>query len=67
MVLDSKDPKVSLKEYMYNETRYKMLTTIDPERASSLETHAQDFVNIRWGKYKDMAKPVVAPKPVGEK
>lgn len=33
-----KDPKVPLKEYMYNETRFKMLTTMDPERAEMLET-----------------------------
>lgn len=66
LCLDSKDPKIPLKDYIYNETRYKMLTIIDPERAKDLEHHAQDFVRRRWSHYKEMAKPIESIKTVGE-
>jgi pyruvate-ferredoxin/flavodoxin oxidoreductase len=53
--LDSKDPKVSLKEYIYNETRYNMLTLSNPDAASKLLEEAQADVNQRWQKYKELA------------
>ena len=62
LVLDSKDPKIPLKEYMSNETRFTMLRRINPERASMLEKQAQEFVNVRWNHYKTLAKPVEPPK-----
>ncbi len=36
LVLDSKEPSLPLKDYVYNETRYKSLATADPEVAEAL-------------------------------
>ncbi|RMF04149.1 MAG: pyruvate:ferredoxin (flavodoxin) oxidoreductase [Chloroflexi bacterium] len=53
--LDSRDPKVPLKDYMYKENRYKMLVKSNPEVASQLLTQAQKVVSDRWAKYKQLA------------
>ncbi len=49
--LDSKPPKIPLKDYIYNETRYKMLTKVDPERAERLAQDAQENVHRTWKHY----------------
>ncbi len=54
--LDSRAPKISLKDYAYNETRYRMLTQIDPEAAERLLVLAQEASNERWQKYEQLAK-----------
>ena len=46
--LESKAPKIPLKEYAYMETRYKMLTKSDPEEAEKLIVHAQQDVLDKW-------------------
>ncbi|HER19659.1 MAG TPA: pyruvate:ferredoxin (flavodoxin) oxidoreductase, partial [Chromatiales bacterium] len=46
--LDSKPPKIPMKEYMYNENRYRMLTQSKPEVAEKLLEAAQANVNARW-------------------
>jgi pyruvate-ferredoxin/flavodoxin oxidoreductase len=46
--LDSKPPKIPMKEYMYNENRYRMLTQSKPEVAEHLLEAAQANVNARW-------------------
>lgn len=58
--LDSKGPKVPLKDYVYNETRYKMLTKMDAGRAERLLTLGQQEVFRMWANYKGLAeiKPV---------
>jgi pyruvate-ferredoxin/flavodoxin oxidoreductase len=53
--LDSKAPKVSLKDYAYNETRFKMLAQARPEEAERLLALAQEDVNERWRMYEQMA------------
>ncbi len=53
--LDSKDPKTPLREYMYNENRYRMLTKSNPEVAATLLTAAEKAVTDHWQKYKDLA------------
>lgn len=53
--LDSKEPKVPLKEYIYNETRYNMLTLSNPTVAEELLQEAQSDVAKRWSKYKELA------------
>lgn len=53
--LDSKAPKIPLVEYMYNETRFKMLTKVDPERAKALAELAQAQVNKTWRYYEGLA------------
>ncbi|MBN1286090.1 MAG: pyruvate:ferredoxin (flavodoxin) oxidoreductase [Anaerolineae bacterium] len=53
--LDSKAPKIPLKDYIYNETRYSMLTRSFPDVADRLLAEAQAFVNERWAKYEHLA------------
>lgn len=53
--LDSKEPKVALKDYIYQENRYKMLTKSDPETAKQLLALAEKEVANRWNLYKQMA------------
>jgi pyruvate-ferredoxin/flavodoxin oxidoreductase len=48
LTLDSKAPKVPLRDYVYNETRYSMLVRADEGRAEALLKLAQDDVNERW-------------------
>jgi pyruvate-ferredoxin/flavodoxin oxidoreductase len=53
--LDSKAPKIPLKDYAYNETRFKMLTQSKPEEAERLLALAQGDVNERWRMYEQLA------------
>jgi pyruvate-ferredoxin/flavodoxin oxidoreductase len=53
--LDSKAPKIPLKDYIYNETRYSSLVQRDEERAEMLLKLAQEDVNARWRQYEQMA------------
>ncbi len=53
--LDSKPPKIKLKDYIYMETRYKMLTKSNPEAAERLLNLAQEEVLKRWKIYEQMA------------
>jgi pyruvate-ferredoxin/flavodoxin oxidoreductase len=54
--LDSKAPKISLKDYAYMETRYKMLTKSHPDNAEKLIKLAQEDVNERWIMYENLSK-----------
>ncbi len=54
--LDSKAPKIPIKDYMYSETRFKMLSKIKPDRAARLLEMAQEKVNQRWAYYEYLAK-----------
>jgi len=53
--IDSREPKVPLVDYIYNETRYKMLTKADPARAEILQKMAQAEVSRKWNHYKKLA------------
>jgi pyruvate-ferredoxin/flavodoxin oxidoreductase len=54
--LDSGAPKIDLKEYVYNETRYRMLQAMDPERAKGLLDCAQAGVKSQWSLYEQLSK-----------
>lgn len=54
-VLDSPRPTISLKDYAYNELRYKVLTMTNPTVAEELMKHAQDLVNLKWKTYEELA------------
>ncbi|MCX6315643.1 MAG: pyruvate:ferredoxin (flavodoxin) oxidoreductase [Bacteroidetes bacterium] len=54
-VLDSPRPDISLKDYAYNELRYKVLTLTNPTAAEELMKHAQQLVNLKWKTYEEMA------------
>ncbi|MDP8212596.1 MAG: pyruvate:ferredoxin (flavodoxin) oxidoreductase [Candidatus Zapsychrus exili] len=53
-ILDSKDPTISFEDFAYGETRFKMLTKANPERAKKLLDLAQQDTDIKWKKYKAM-------------
>ena len=53
--LDSRAPSITLKEYIYNETRYTMLVKSNPEQAKKLLELAQQDVAGRWKLYDYMA------------
>ncbi|MGC8739358.1 MAG: pyruvate:ferredoxin (flavodoxin) oxidoreductase [Candidatus Hydrogenedens sp.] len=53
--LDSKGPSMPLQEYVYNETRYKMLSLSNPEMAKTLLDEAQRDVRMRWKLYEYLA------------
>ncbi len=53
--LDSKAPKLPLREYAYKETRFRSLTQTDPDRAESLMQLAQADVLARWRMYEQWA------------
>jgi pyruvate-ferredoxin/flavodoxin oxidoreductase len=57
LVLDSKAPSIPLEEYMYAETRYRMLTQSDPAEARRLLALAQQDVHARWRRYEQLARP----------
>jgi pyruvate-ferredoxin/flavodoxin oxidoreductase len=61
--LDTKKIKIPIKDYMYNETRFKMLIQSMPEVADKLLTGAQEIVDERWQTYQQMAQREVAPPP----
>jgi pyruvate-ferredoxin/flavodoxin oxidoreductase len=54
--LDSKAPKIALRDYAYNENRYRMLAQSDPAAAEALLKAAQEFVDQRWRRYEDLAR-----------
>ena len=55
-VLDSPRPTIPLREYAYNEMRYKILTRTHPEEAEMLMEMAQETVNRRWHTYEHLSK-----------
>jgi pyruvate-ferredoxin/flavodoxin oxidoreductase len=56
MVLDSKPPSIPLDEYLYAETRYRMLTQSNPSEAKRLLALAQTDVRERWQRYEQLAR-----------
>jgi pyruvate-ferredoxin/flavodoxin oxidoreductase len=54
--LDSKAPKISLKDYAYNEMRYLMLAKSQPKIAKQLMEQAQAEVKEQWRIYEQMER-----------
>ena len=55
LVLDSKAPTITVDEYAYNETRYRMLLQSDEQRAEALMRSARSDAAKRWQLYQQMA------------
>ncbi len=55
LLLDSRRPKLPVKQFMEMENRFKMLTKSEPDRAKLLWKAAQEDVDIRWSLYEYMA------------
>jgi pyruvate-ferredoxin/flavodoxin oxidoreductase len=54
--LDSREPSIPLKDYAYNEIRYKMLSHIKPQVAKELLALAEEDVQEQWRRYKELAE-----------
>ena len=54
-MIDAKEPTTRLEDYVYNETRYRMLLQSDEERAEILLNDAKQNIKSRWALYKQMA------------
>jgi pyruvate-ferredoxin/flavodoxin oxidoreductase len=54
-VLDSPRPTIALKDYAYNELRYKVLAVTHAEEAEKLMKRAQELVNLKWKNYEELA------------
>jgi pyruvate-ferredoxin/flavodoxin oxidoreductase len=54
-VLDSPRPRIKLKDYAYNELRYRMLTRTNPVEADRLMGLAQANLDLKWRVYEEMA------------
>jgi pyruvate-ferredoxin/flavodoxin oxidoreductase len=55
LTIDSKEPTVSVEDYAYNETRYRMLLQSNEERAEKLMVKAKRDAASRWTLYQQMA------------
>ena len=65
--LDSKKPKIPLKQYAYQEARYTMLARSKPDVARELLRQAQDDVERQWWVYQyRAAMPGRELQPAGE-
>ncbi len=53
--LDSRAPKLSLREYVENEVRFRMLFHADPERAKMLHETAEKNIARKYENYRHMA------------
>lgn len=55
-ILDSKPPKLPVREFLEREDRFKMLLKSDPVRAAELFQLAQQDIYARWAMYEQLAK-----------
>jgi len=55
LMIDNKEPTTRLEDYVYNETRYRMLLQSDEERAEKLLDEAKHDIKSRWTLYQQMA------------
>ncbi|WP_224984168.1 pyruvate:ferredoxin (flavodoxin) oxidoreductase [Geomonas agri] len=56
LILDSKDPSISLEEYAYGENRYRVLKKNNPEAAATLMARSAELTARRFDLYKRMAE-----------
>ena len=59
LTLDSGEPKVSAKQYMRNETRFRMVEKLDPERFKRLLLSAERQARQRVAIYKQLSNLTV--------
>ncbi len=55
LLLDSKEPSIPVEQYMYNETRFRMLSQSDEARAEQLLKLASEDAKARWNFYSQLA------------
>jgi pyruvate-ferredoxin/flavodoxin oxidoreductase len=65
LVIDMPPGRTTVADYMRNETRFRMVEKIDPERFRRLATAARDHAARRVALYEQLSH-IVLPKPAGE-
>ncbi|GAA5480900.1 pyruvate:ferredoxin (flavodoxin) oxidoreductase [Haloferula sargassicola] len=55
LILDSKEPKAKTADFMRNETRFRMIEKMNPQRFKSLAEQAQESAKHRWKLLEQMA------------
>ena len=63
--LDAGPPKASAKDYMRNETRFRMVEKQDPERFKRFLAQAEREAASRYSVYSQLAG-ITVPQPEGE-
>jgi pyruvate-ferredoxin/flavodoxin oxidoreductase len=63
LMIDYKEPTIPVDQYMYNETRFRMLTQSDEARAEDLLMLAKEDAKARWNFYSQMAAMHYEEKP----
>jgi pyruvate-ferredoxin/flavodoxin oxidoreductase len=53
-MVDYKEPKLPVKEYMYSETRFNMVQKMDPKLAEEYLQEADAFAKREWIRYQDL-------------
>ncbi len=56
LTLDSKAPSIRMEDYAYNESRYRMLTQSNEQRAEMLMKEANEDTRKRWQKLEQLEK-----------
>ena len=56
LVLDSAPPKLELSKYTANETRFRVVEQMDPERYKTLMGRAQHDLATRFSVYEQLSK-----------
>ncbi|MFQ5690328.1 MAG: pyruvate:ferredoxin (flavodoxin) oxidoreductase, partial [Gemmatimonadota bacterium] len=56
LILDSPEPSIPLRDYAYNEIRYRVLSHTRPEEASRLLALAERDVREKWAVYRDLER-----------
>ena len=56
LTIDCKAPTLPIKDYIYNETRYKRLTIINPEEAAKILVEKEQDVKEKWRLYKYLSE-----------
>jgi pyruvate-ferredoxin/flavodoxin oxidoreductase len=64
LILDAPSGRVSVAEYMRNETRFRIVEKIDPERFRQLAAAARDHAARRVALYEQLAR-ITLPQPAG--
>ncbi len=54
-MVDYKEPTIPVDQYMYNETRFRMLVQSDEARAEALLKLSREDAKARWNFYSQMA------------
>jgi pyruvate-ferredoxin/flavodoxin oxidoreductase len=61
LVLDCKPPSLTLEDYLYRETRYRMLAQSHPDEAQRLLALAAQDIRARWQQYQQLASQGGSP------